>query len=41
MSGVNLNEELTNLLQYQHAFQAAAQVVTVTNATLDALVQMI
>jgi flagellar hook-associated protein 1 FlgK len=41
VSGVNLNEELTNLLQYQHAFQAAAQVVTVTNATLDALVQMI
>ncbi len=37
VSGVNLNEELTNLLRYQRAFQAAAQVIGVTNTALEAL----
>ena len=41
VSGVNLNEELTNLLRYQHAFQAASQVISVVNSTLDALFQMV
>jgi flagellar hook-associated protein 1 FlgK len=37
VSGVNLNEELTKLLQYQRAFQAAAQVINVANSALDSL----
>lgn len=37
VSGVNLNEELTNLLRYQRAFQAASQVINVANSALDAL----
>jgi flagellar hook-associated protein 1 FlgK len=41
VSGVNLNEELTNLLKYQRSFQAAAQVLTVTNAMLDELLKVI
>ncbi len=41
VSGVNLNEELTNLLRYQHAFQAASQVISVVNTTLDALLQIL
>ena len=41
LSGVNLNEELTNLLRYQRAFQAAAQLVNVVNSTLDDLMQLL
>jgi flagellar hook-associated protein 1 FlgK len=37
VSGVNLNEELTNLLRYQRAFQAASQVLNVANSALDSL----
>jgi flagellar hook-associated protein 1 FlgK len=37
LSGVNLNEELTNLIKFERAFQAAAQVLNVTNAMLDEL----
>ena len=36
-TGVNLNEETTNLMNYQRAFQAAARVVT----TVDALTQSV
>jgi len=41
VSGVNLNEELTNLLRYQRAFQAAARIIDVTNQTLDDLFQVL
>jgi flagellar hook-associated protein 1 FlgK len=41
LSGVNLNEELTNLLSFQHAFQASAQVISVVNSTLDELMQIV
>jgi flagellar hook-associated protein 1 FlgK len=37
-SGVNLDEEMTNLLQYQRAYQAAARVVTTVDEILDTLV---
>lgn len=37
VSGVNLNEELTNLLRFQRAFQAASQVLNVANSAIDAL----
>jgi flagellar hook-associated protein 1 len=41
LSGVNLNEELVNLLRFQRAFQAAAQIVNVGNATLDELLNLV
>jgi flagellar hook-associated protein 1 FlgK len=37
VSGVNLDEEGANLIKYQQAYQAAAQVIQVANATFDAL----
>ena len=37
VSGVNLDEEAANLIRYQQAYQAAAQVVQVANATFDTL----
>jgi flagellar hook-associated protein 1 FlgK len=41
LSGVNLNEELTNLLKYQRAFQAAARVISVNDAVLEDLINLI
>src|SRR5579875_2563333 len=41
LSGVNLNEELTSLLSFQHAFQASAQVISVVNSTLEELMQIV
>jgi flagellar hook-associated protein 1 FlgK len=37
VSGVNLNEEAANLLQYQQQFQAAAQMITTANAIFNSL----
>jgi flagellar hook-associated protein 1 FlgK len=37
-SGVNLDEEMTNMLQYQRAYQAAARVVTTVDEMMDTLV---
>ncbi len=36
-SGVNLDEEAANLIRYQQAYQAAAQVVSVTKTLFDTL----
>src|SRR5437867_6001111 len=41
VSGVNLNEELTNLLRYQRAFQASAEAMNVANQILDELMSVI
>ena len=41
LSGVNLNEELTNLLKYQRAFQAAARVISINDSVLDDLLHVI
>jgi flagellar hook-associated protein 1 len=41
ISGVNLNEELTNLLRYQYAFQAAARVINVADTVLGELVNLV
>jgi flagellar hook-associated protein 1 len=38
MSGVSLDEEATNLVQYQHAYQAAARVLSTVDAMLDTLI---
>ena len=40
-SGVSLDEEMTNLIQQQHAYEAAARYVTVMNQVLDSLLNMI
>ena len=37
-SGVNLDEEMTNLITYQRAYQAAARVMNTIDATLDTLI---
>lgn len=37
ISGVNLDEEAANLLKYQQAYQAAAQVISVTSSLFDTL----
>lgn len=40
ISGVSLNEEAANLVQFQHAFDAAAQVVTTINDLLHTVINM-
>lgn len=40
LSGVNLDEEATNLITYQRAFEAAARVVAVTSDMLATLVNL-
>ena len=37
VSGVNLDEEVTNLLMFQRAFEASARVITVTDRMLETL----
>jgi flagellar hook-associated protein 1 FlgK len=38
VSGVSLDEEATHLIQYQHAYQAAARVISVMDSMLDTLI---
>ncbi|MBI4299962.1 MAG: flagellar hook-associated protein FlgK [Chloroflexi bacterium] len=38
MSGVSLDEETVNLVKYQHAYQAAARLVTVIDEVLETLI---
>lgn len=38
ISGVSLDEEMTNLIQYQYAYQGAARVVTVLDDMLNTLI---
>lgn len=40
LSGVSLDEEATNLIQYQRAFQAAARVVNTIDECLQSALQM-
>jgi flagellar hook-associated protein 1 FlgK len=37
VSGVNLDEEAANLLRYQQAYQAAAQMIQVANTLFQTL----
>ena len=37
VSGVSLDEEMSNLINYQHTYQAAAQLISIANKMLDAL----
>jgi flagellar hook-associated protein 1 FlgK len=41
VSGVNLDEEMTNMLQFQHGYQAAAKLVTTIDDMLDAVINMV
>ncbi len=41
ISGVNLDEEAANLVRFQQAYQAAAQVITVANAMFDTLLNAV
>jgi flagellar hook-associated protein 1 FlgK len=40
VSGVSLDEEMANLVQYQHAYEAAARFISTISSTLDTLMQM-
>ena len=37
VSGVNLDEEAANLIRYQQAYQAASQIITVSNTIFNSL----
>lgn len=41
ISGVNLDEEAANLIRFQQAYQAAAQVITVANVMFDSLLNAV
>jgi flagellar hook-associated protein 1 FlgK len=38
VSGVNIDEELSNMLKYQHGYAAAARFITTVNSLLDTLI---
>jgi flagellar hook-associated protein 1 FlgK len=40
VSGVNVDEEMTNLLQYQKAYEASAELITTINQMLQTVVSM-
>ena len=41
VSGVSMDEEMTNLIQYQQAYQASARVMNAINSTLDTLINSV
>lgn len=38
VSGVSLDEEMTNLIQFQHAYQANAKIISTVNELLDVII---
>jgi flagellar hook-associated protein 1 FlgK len=38
ISGVNLDEELSNMIKYQHGYAAAARFITTVNSMLDTII---
>jgi flagellar hook-associated protein 1 FlgK len=40
VSGVNMDEELANMIKYQHGYQAAARFVSTVNSMLDILMNL-
>ncbi len=41
VSGVSLDEEFTDLIRYQRGFQAASQLIAVSNTLLDDLLALV
>ena len=41
ISGVSLDEEMTNLIQYQQAYQASARVMNAIDETLNTLINQV
>lgn len=41
VSGVNLDEEAANLIKFQQSYQAASQIITVSNRVFDALLNAV
>ncbi len=41
VSGVSLDEEMTNLIQYQHSYDAAARLVTIANNMFETVLNMV
>ena len=41
VSGVNLDEEAAKLMQYQQAYQASAQMISVANTLFDTLLSAV
>jgi flagellar hook-associated protein 1 FlgK len=41
ISGVSLDQELTNMIQYQHSFEAAAKVVTTADSMYQTIIGMV
>lgn len=40
IAGVSIDEEMANLIKYQHTYQAAARIISVTSEMLDTLLKM-
>lgn len=40
IAGVSLDEEMANIVKYQHTYQAAARIISVANEMLDTLLNM-
>jgi flagellar hook-associated protein 1 FlgK len=40
ISAVSLDEEMTNLIKFQHAYQAAAKLITISDEMLDTLISV-
>lgn len=40
ISGVSLDEEMADLIKFQHTYQAAARLISITNDMLDTLINM-
>ena len=41
ISGVNIDEELTNMIRFQHGYNAAARFITTVNSMLDTLINRV
>jgi flagellar hook-associated protein 1 FlgK len=40
ISGVNIDEELANMIRYQHGYNAAARFISTVNSMLDTLMRL-
>ncbi|RKY81706.1 flagellar hook-associated protein FlgK, partial [candidate division KSB1 bacterium] len=40
-SGVSLDEEMTNLIKYQHAYEAAARLVRTVDEMMQTVIEMV